>query len=174
MRRDGLLRRLREVDGRRLRLLEDVEALDEDVRTRRPAPDRWAIAEIVEHLVVAERYVLRGLPDPGTITGRRRTLRNRFFYHVVAFVLGAPIRVDAPVRAMLPTGNVSLPELRRTWDENHAWLRRYVETRDDAGLRNAVFRHPVSGPLTTPQVIRLLDLHLRRHTRQIHRLIADG
>lgn len=44
---------------------------------------------------------------------------------------------------------------------------------DERGERQAVFAHPISGPLTPHQAILMLDVHLRRHARQVRRLIAS-
>ncbi|NNK61829.1 MAG: hypothetical protein HKO98_01365, partial [Gemmatimonadetes bacterium] len=38
-------------------------------------------------------------------------------------------------------------------------------------ISGAVFVHPVSGPLTTRQAIRMLRVHLTRHERQIRRIL---
>ena len=48
----------------------------------------------------------------------------------------------------------------------------YVTALDAEGLRRAPFRHPITGPLTTAQAIRIADVHLRRHTGQLRRLPA--
>jgi hypothetical protein len=99
-----------------------------------------------------------------------RGLKNRALYLVVMCILRFGIPVKAPSTAMLPTGERSVAELREMWDENHRRLRSFVGGLDRAGARRAIFRHPVTGPLSVSQGIRMLDVHLDRHIRQIHRL----
>src|SRR5215212_6434811 len=119
--------RLRALDERRQALLDDVEALSADRLTARPLPGKWSILEIVEHLVLAERHVLRNLPEPSQLVERRRGLEARIRYPVVIFVLKYGIPAEVPSPRMVPTGSASLADLRRQWDESQQWLRSYVD-----------------------------------------------
>ena len=55
-------------------------------------------------------------------------------------------------------------------DENQAWMRAYVAGLGPEGFRRAVFEHPVAGPLTVEQAVRMDQVHLETHVRQIRRL----
>lgn len=148
--------------------MDTVRALDPERRIRRPAPEAWHALEIVEHLVRAEESVLGDVLRTGTATSSgRRTLRHRLRYAIVMFVLRFGVDVRAPSRRMLPTGEGSLDEWAARWDENHARLRAFVAGCSADDLRRAVFRHPISGPLTVVQGVRMLDVHLRRHEGQL-------
>jgi DinB superfamily len=171
-RRSAVQRRLRALDERRRALLADVEALSAERLTAKPLPGKWSILEIVEHLVLAERAVLQNLPEPSQLVGRPRGLKARVSYPMVLFVLKYGIPVEVPSPRMVPTGRASLPDLRRAWDESQQWLRSYVDGLDRRGLARAVFAHPVAGPLTPAQAIRLGRVHLETHARQIGRLVA--
>jgi hypothetical protein len=155
-------------DDRR-RLLDEVERLEPERLTARPLPGKWSILEIVEHLVVGDRDVLQGLPDPSTLADQRRRVKDRVSYRMVMFVLTCHIPAKASPRH-LPRGQSSLPDLRRDWDEMQRWLRSYVERLDRGAPARAVFGHPVAGPLTLQQVLHMGKLHLATHTRQIRRL----
>ncbi|MBT8402296.1 MAG: DinB family protein [Gemmatimonadetes bacterium] len=65
----------------------------------------------------------------------------------------------------------SFDELRAAWEESHRGLRRHVIAEGEGRISGAVFVHPVSGPLTTRQAIRMLRVHLTRHERQIRRIL---
>ena len=88
---------------------------------------------------------------------------------LVWLVLRLGIPVKAPSRRMLPTGGATLAELRERWDATHAWLRAYAEGLPPGGGGKAVFAHPVCGPITLSQALRLDRLHLEVHTRQIRK-----
>ena len=164
--------RLRALDERRCALLDDVEALSADRLTARPLPGKWSILEIVEHLVLAERHVLRNLPEPSQLVERRRGLEARIRYPVVIFVLKYGIPVEVPSPRMVPSGRASLADLRCRWDESQRWLRSYVDGLGPDSFGRAVFEHPVTGPLTVAQAIRLDRLHVETHARQISRLVT--
>lgn len=162
--------RLRRIEEKRDGLLDELETLDSEVLYAHPRPGKWSIHEIVEHLVVAEEDVVIDYHDLERLQARPRRLKNRLMYLVVMLVLRFDIPVPVPSEAMLPTGEPSLRSLRERWAANHARLRRYVANLDRATARRAVFRHPITGPLTVPQALRMLEVHLDRHTRQIRTL----
>lgn len=167
-----LLRRLEAVDARRRALLDEISALDPGTLERRPADGGWNLLEVVEHLVMAEVDVLGDLDAARERPSRRRTVRHRFGYLLVLAILGLGIPVKVPSQGMLPKGGRTLEELRAAWDDTHRRLRAYAASMDAESLRRAPFRHPVAGPLTLGQAVRMLEVHLRRHQGQIRRLLT--
>jgi hypothetical protein len=163
-------KRLQAFNEKRGVLLDEMGALDPAKLVAKPFADKWSILEIIGHLVIAEREVLKRLPEASQLAEQKRSLKNRFTYLMVMFVLryGIPVRVPSP--AMVPRGNRSLDELRRLWDENHKWLMAYVAHLDPKGFRRAVFEHPVAGPLSVEQAVHMDQVHLDTHVRQIRRL----
>jgi hypothetical protein len=163
-------RRLQAFIARRNALLDEIGALEPGKLLARPIPGKWSILEIVEHLVLAERVVFQGLPEPSQLKPRKPWLKQRVSYLVVMFVLrtGIPVGVASP--AMIPEGGRDLAELRRLWDENLAWLKACAESLGPQGIRGAVLRHPIAGPISIPQASVMSRLHLERHIRQIRRL----
>lgn len=155
------------LDHQRGMLLDGLEALDIAVLQAKPRPGTWSILEIVEHVVVAESVILLGLPSRAELLARSRTLEHRLKYLLVLLILKGRIPVRVPSRRMLPTGQRSLPELRDTWDGHVRWLRTLAEEADEEVLGEAFFIHPVAGPLTLAQALRLDLLHLQTHRRQI-------
>jgi len=80
---------------------------------------------------------------------------------------GIPVKV--PSRRMVPTGQAPLTELRKRWDGNLHWLRTYAAGLEGGGEQRAVFLHPVAGPITLAQALRMDRLHLGVHLRQIRK-----
>jgi hypothetical protein len=63
-----------------------------------------------------------------------------------------------------------LAELRRMWDENKTWLLSVLEAFGPEGVGKAVFEHPVAGPLTVEQAVRMVQVHFDGHVKQIRAL----
>jgi hypothetical protein len=162
--------RLEAFDDTRRGLLDEMEALDPAVLVAKPIPGKWSMLEIVEHLVLAERAVLRGLPDLPRLVDAARDLGNRVRYALVLFILTSGIPVRTPSPAMDPQGDRGLHELRRLWDENQQWLRSCIALLGPGAGRKAVFEHPIAGPLTVSQAVRMGQVHVAGHVRQIRRL----
>ena len=168
----SLEKRLEAYDRDRRALLDEMAALDPAQLAYKPVADQWSIVEVLEHLALAERVVLQGLPDASRLVARERKLGHRFAHTMVLVLLQWRIPVRAPSPAMVPSGTLTLTEVRHLWDDNLRWLRTYVARRQ--GLTRAVFLHPVAGPMTVAQVARAGQLHLAVHTRQIRRILRLG
>ena len=163
-------KRLQAFDEKRRALLDEMGALDPATLVARPLAGKWSMLEIIEHLVLAERAVLQGLPELSRLREQERRLKHRFSYAIVMVVLRCSIPVRVPSPAMIPQGDRSLGELRRLWDESQEWLRAYIDRLDRRGFRRAVFEHPVAGPLSVKQALHMGQVHLDTHIRQIRKL----
>ena len=148
-------------------LLDEMERMDAAALVATPLAGKWSILEIIEHLVLAERAVFKGLPDPSQLVAREIRVAHLARYQLVMFILrsGIPVRVPSP--AMAPQGNRSLAELRRLWDENQDWLASCIAHLGPKGIRRAVLEHPVVGPMTVEMAVRMGQVHVRGHIRQI-------
>lgn len=155
------------LDDQRKSVLDLVRPLDEATLRARPQPDGWSILEILEHLVVAEAVILRGLPPWQELVPQRPSLGQRLKFALVWLVLACRIPVRVPTRRMLPTGKPGLEAILREWDGHQTWLRAFLSEMGVRGDRQALFSHPVAGPITLHQALRLDHLHLQTHRRQI-------
>jgi len=162
--------RLQAFDDTRRGLLDEMEALDPALLVAKPIAGKWSMIEIIEHLVLAERAVFKGLPDPSRLVEKERDLGHRVRYLLVMFILTSGIRVRTPSPAMVPQGGRSLAELYRLWNENQDWLRLCIAHLGSGAGRKAVFEHPIAGPLAVSQAVRMGQVHVEGHVRQIRRL----
>jgi hypothetical protein len=163
--------RLDSIEAKRVRLMEELAGADPALLSARPGPGKWSIREIVEHLVLSERDVLG---EPDELAAReplKRSTKDRFRYLIVMFILRFDIPVKAPSPGMLPEGDRDLAGLGVDWEAGHAELRRWLESSDPAIVARPLFVHPVAGPMTTAQSLRMLEVHLDRHLRQIRSIL---
>ena len=75
--------RLQAFDDTRRGLVDEMEALDPALLVAKPIPGKWSMIEIVEHLVLAERAVFSGMPDPRRLVEKNRDFGNRVRYVLV-------------------------------------------------------------------------------------------
>lgn len=162
--------RLQAFNQMRGALLDEMEAMDPTALAAKPLAGKWSVLEIIEHLVLAERAVFKGLADPSRLIARERGVGNYVRYQIVMFILKSGIRVRVPSPTMVPQGNRSIAELRRLWDENQTWLRLSIAHLGPKGIRGAVLEHPVAGPLTVAMAVRMGQVHVDGHVRQIRAL----
>jgi len=170
-RRGKLLTRVERLAVKREALLERLESLEPGRVSEPPAADVWSIGQVVEHMIIAEEYCLLGHLDAHQLEARPSSLRQRLLYEVVVLVLLGPVRVSTPVVEMDPEGTESLEELSERWRRSQTRLSEIVQNVGDPA-RDAIFRHPIAGPMTAAQAVRMLEVHQRRHIRQIDARLA--
>ena len=149
-----------------------TKGLSEAQLTFRPAPDRWSIAQVLEHITVVEGAIY------GNVTE-----------NIMKAPPGAPDRdtakIDAEVFAMVPdrTHKVKAPE---QFVPNGRWpatdtLDQFLKTRartiaffeSTPDLRAHVGGQGFLGPLDAYEWIMFTAAHSARHTKQILEVKAD-
>lgn len=164
-------RLIQTLDERRLALLQVLDGLAPAVLQARLRPGAWSALEILEHVVVAERVILQGLPDQADLVNRPRKLQHRMKYLLVKLVLKLAIPVKVPSKRMLPLGQRTLADLREEWDQHLRWLRAFEAGQAAGAPWQACFVHPVAGPITLVQALRMDLLHVGIHARQVSKVV---
>jgi len=167
------MRRVERLAAERDALLDRLAELDPEQLGRRPEAGVWSAAEVVEHMIIAEEYCQLAKVPIAELESRPRSLRQRILYEIVVLVLKGPVGVSTPVDDMDPEGHAPLDELAARWRRSQDRLADVVRSVGDPG-RDAVFRHPVAGPMTPAQAIRMLEAHQRRHIRQIEERLGES
>ena len=157
------------------RLLRGTRGLTREQLDYKPAPDRWSVAENLEHLTIAENRVLhsrieevlRGPADPAKRSaweGREEALME--------VVVKRDPRFQAP-EFVQPTGQWSHEELFRQLEAARGRTMEFAAT-TNAGLRKYFFPHPVFGELDCYQWLLIAGSHFDRHRLQIEEIVADA
>ena len=162
-----------DIDGTRARLLQSVEGLSAERQNFRPAPERWTVAEIFEHLSIVERRVARLLgkllEEAEAEAGAGAAPGPFAPVSIAEFVEASRAqKLEAPENVRpngVPLAD-SLGALRDSRAALHA-LRPRVERTDCAGAR---FPHPVWGQLDLYQWLLFVGAHEARHLAQIEAL----
>jgi hypothetical protein len=163
---------LRYLAESRAGVIEAVKGLSEAQFNFKPAPDRWSIAETLEHIGIVEDAVLNGVRarlEKGPAPAADRDAKQ-----VDAMLLEkVPDRswkVQAPPQ-LSPTGHTtpaaSLERFLASRQQMVNWLK------SDSDLRGHVVDHPVFGPMDGYQWILAAAGHSERHTKQILEVKAD-
>ena len=158
------------LNRKRLALLESMASLPPDILARQPGPKRWSLLQVLQHLVIAERDVLQGLPEPSRLVHQKRNPLNYINYAIVLLILKWGIPVPVPSAEMVPDGDATFQELCDQWDRNVDWFKSYIDGLNATTAGLAVFKHPVTGPLTCAQALHIGRLHLENHIRHINRI----
>ena len=167
-----LERRIDRLERQRAALLRELNALSPGRLVFHPAPGSWSALDLVEHLVVVEEGVLRGIPDrPPTRSladGARAAMVLPLLY--LSFARG--VRLRAPTPAILPVGGSTLAQLEARWTRARANLRAVLQLLGPEDLSRPFLRHPVIGWLTTLEGLGFIERHVAHHLHRVQRISA--
>jgi uncharacterized damage-inducible protein DinB len=145
-----------------------LAGLDPESATLKPAPDRWSIVEIVEHLAASEEFLLGRLHQSApSATSHADPAREA---RLESLALNRERRIDAPA-PVLPTGAcATLAQALRRFRAVRAQTIQFVEN-FSGDLRSSLVEHPlIARPLNCYEMLLLMALHPIRHAAQITEL----
>lgn len=165
-------RTLQYLETTKKNVLEATKGLSEEQWNFKPAPDRWSVAQVMEHIAAAEDFI-------------RATVKEK----VMMAPAGEPGRdvkkTDEAVLMMVPDRTTKLQAPEPLWPNNRfgspdASVKHFVESRaatedflkTTAGLRDHVTDSPM-GKLDGYEFVLLIAAHSERHTKQINEVKAD-
>lgn len=159
----------------RQKFLASLQDLSEAQWKFKPAPDRWSVAEVAEHIALSEDLIL------GLITGQ--IMKSPAAPEKKAAVKGKEemLRKMLPNRSqkaqapevLKPTNRwATQAELVKDFQASRDKTVKYVQTTQD-DLRSHFGPHPVFKDLDGYQWLFLLAGHSERHTEQIKEVKAD-
>jgi uncharacterized damage-inducible protein DinB len=157
----------------RERLLRMAQGLSREQLHHRAAPDRWTVAECLEHIVTVESRLLERIQktlDAGPDPSKRSAMEGNddAMLHGVA---GRVTRFQAP-EALVPTGRWPDEQLMKEFESVRQQTRDFAAT-SDADLRRHFFKHPVIGELDLYQWLLLVAAHCDRHRVQSEEVMAS-
>jgi hypothetical protein len=155
--------------------LKSIAGLSQKQWTFKPAPDRWSVAEVAEHIAVSESS-LSGLVEQKIMMSpaapeKREQVKGKDEM-ILQRVPDRSRKAQAP-EFLRPTGRwATEADLTKAFEESRKATMDYIRTTND-GLRDHFFDHPVFGTLDGYQWLLLISSHSARHTAQIEEVKAD-
>jgi hypothetical protein len=154
-------------------VVEATKGLSEAQWKFKPGPDRWSIAEIVEHLALVENLLLENVRPQ--LASSTTVVRDRDPKQMDATILAKmpdrSTKYQAPP-PIVPTGRwtpqVALDRFLASRQQTVAFLK------SDADLRGPVVTHPAFGAMDGYEWILAIAGHSERHTKQILEVKADS
>jgi hypothetical protein len=156
-------------------VIEATKGLSDAQWNYRPAPDRWSVAEVMEHLAAAED-MLRGLVTEQVmktpaIEPRDAAEVKQIDEKVLAQVPDRSHKVQAP-EPLKPNNRFGSPvEAEKHFVDSRATTEAYLK--NTADLRIHAMDSPMGVKMDAYEWILLIAAHSERHTKQILEVKAD-
>ncbi len=155
----------------RVHLQDAVRAVPAGARDARRTPDRWSVAEVLEHLAQANEGISR-LLDKRVSAGRESGLgpdpdtTSILWTLDVARLLDRRERMEAPDQ-IRPTGSLSADAAWQALQRADEKLQQSVIAADGLALATITYPHRLLGPLNLYQWVAFAAAHEFRHAAQI-------
>ncbi len=152
-----------------------LESLTDAQLKFKPAPERWSVLEVAEHIALTEGQLFaameKALNAPVNPEWEAKTKgKTQFLEDVLA---GRKGKASAPEN-IVPSGKLSRDEVVAKLKEGRAKSLKFIET-TELPLKAHTFDHPfpVFGTLNAYQWLVYIPLHNLRHNKQIAEVRAD-
>lgn len=165
------------IDKTRERIYNRVEGLSEEESRRRPQPDAWSVAEIIEHLTKIEGRLLQMMTmmlTKAEAAGARSSdgqVEIKPFTMEKLIEAGRNEKFTAP-EPLRPGGEASLADSLETLRRSRAELHNLRPRIEMTNLSGATYPHPIGTALNFYEWLAFIGLHEGRHLLQIERVLS--
>ena len=155
--------------------LKSIAGLSDKQWKFKPAPDRWSVAEVSEHIAVSESGIfgfVHGQIMTSPAAPEKRAEVKVTDQQILTLVPDRSHKAQAP-EFLKPTNRFATrEELIKSFEDSRKATMDYVRTTND-DLRDHFGPHPLLGTMDAYQWILLISAHSERHTKQIEEVKAD-
>ena len=166
---------LKSLQATRDAFLKSIAGLSEQQWKFKPAPDRWSVAEVSEHIAISESTLLglvQGKIMASPAAPEKRADDKFTDQQILAMIPDRSHKAQAP-EFLKPTNRwATREELVAAFEKRRSATIDYVRSTND-DLRDHFGLHPTLGTLDAYQWILLISAHSERHTKQIEEVKAD-
>lgn len=171
----GRMALVADLEESRRAFLDAVKGLSEAQLLYKAAPDRWSIAEVAEHIAIAEERIFANVTEKvmqSPLTDELRAQIQADDGRVRRTLTDRSARRQAP-ETLRPTGRFpSMADLIAAFETGRARTLDYARN-GQVDLRAHAAPHPVLGVIDAHQWLLVLSAHCARHTAQILEVKAD-
>jgi uncharacterized damage-inducible protein DinB len=159
------------LDETRDHLLRAAKNLSPTQLQYKPAPDRWSVAECLEHITLVETLVLGNINNAlqQAAGSPKPDMGDDALLHTVA---DRTFRATAPER-IVPTGRTPHDQLLAEFEGARKRTSEFLAS-TNVPLRQFAFPHPRFGQVDCYQWVLLVAGHSDRHRQQVEEVMAHA
>lgn len=163
-----------QLEEERKKLLNELKQYSDDIINKKPAPEKWSVAEVIAHLITAEEMSLKYLLKKTQDTSRegKEGVKHQFRWLLVKIVFAFDIKFKAPDIVEPKLGYQSLADLEIHWTKVRQQTLELLGRLSDEELNKTLWKHAIAGKMNLHHMVEFFGTHYRRHKMQIGRTIA--
>jgi len=154
--------------------LSAIDGVSEEQWKWKPAPERWSVGEVAEHIVLAEALlfgtVKKAIASPANPAWEEKTKgKGEIIEAVMAPRLG---KAQAP-EPIVPKGDMSAAQVKERFEKQRVEIVKFA-TETDVPLKQYTIDNPFFGTLNGYHWLMYAPLHTMRHDKQIAEVKATA
>jgi uncharacterized damage-inducible protein DinB len=171
-----LLEQFNAIEKSRKDLFDDLKNYDDDVINKKPSPEAWSIAQVLEHLIIAEdgslKYLQKKTQDTSKVPVAGLGSTWRFMLTNAVFVFN--ISFKAPAVVVPPNNFTTIKELNNRWTQVRTDTFLLLSKLPDDDYKKEIWKHAVAGKMNVYQMLSFFNIHFNRHRKQVYRTLAEN
>ncbi len=158
----------------RMELCNTLSGIPEELFTRQPKPGKWSIAEIVAHLITADRLSLEYMKKKSLAI---ETVGDAGWFEdfkMLVFTVSQriPVKYNAPKGVLQNTPrSIERSNLSNDWNVLLQDYKIFLEGIPEQYTRRKIYKHPILGRIDAKLCLQSLHEHYHHHLPQIKRLL---
>ena len=156
-------------------LFDDLKAYSDDIFNEKPSAEAWSIAQVIEHLIMAEESSLQYLKKKTLDTSKVPVagIKNQWRFLMVQTVFFMNVKYKAP-KHIDPSANfVTVADLDARWTRVRHEMNVLLNQLPEADLKKEIWKHAIAGKMNIRQMLAFFTIHFNRHRKQVYRTLAD-
>lgn len=165
------------LDIERTALREAVELVPPALRDQSPGTDRWSLAQVLQHLVMIEKRIGRGMTkwvaDARTGGTGPETETSSVMNTLPLQAIADRSQPRSAPEEFRPQADTDAGSAWAALERSREALRAAILAGDGLALGEVVQPHPVLGPINLYQWVLFVGSHEARHTAQVREIAAE-
>lgn len=156
-------------------LFSELERYPHDVLNASPAPGKWSVMQVLQHLLRSESLSLAYLQKKWSYDPKLKpaTFRTRWREFILTSYLGVPIKFKAPkgVNEEHFPEESDFASTRKQWLETRKAMEAFLNELPEEVFAREFYRHPIAGRITLKGMLGFFASHTSRHQGQIKKTL---
>ncbi len=168
-----LKKQFRQLEHERKKLFVELKNYSDDIINKKPAPDKWSVAQVIAHLITAEEMSLKYLMKKSQDTSRegKEGLKHKWRWLLVQIVFTFNIKFKAPEIVVPKSAYQSLAHLEMQWQQVREQTLNKLQELSEEQTHKTLWRHAIAGKMNLYHMVQFFGMHSRRHQKQIERTL---
>ena len=169
-----LEKQFNQIEEQRKDLFNELKGFSDELLNKKPAPEKWSVAEVIAHLITAEEMSLKYLQKKtqDTSTAKPESFNSKWRWLLVQIVFTFNIKFKAPEIVEPKLGYQSQADLEKKWTDVRSQIAAILNKLSDKEINTELWKHAVAGKLNLYHMVEFFGVHTGRHKKQIERTLA--